>query len=299
MKEKKNKSIKSPSPCTVYPVPCTLYPSPFPLPLSPFTLLLALMLLCWSCTDDSGLVERQWEQVWQDEFDIPGAPDAGKWTYDTGDGGWGNSESQTYTDNPENVTVEDGILKITAIKNGDTANKNGDDEYTSARIKTQGHFDWTYGRFEARIKLPYGPGLWPAFWMLGADIDSNPWPGCGEIDIMEGKGGEPDRVSCALHGGYPQYSVSKTYGLQNARFDNEYHIFAVEWTENGIDFFVDGTLYNRVTPDDVAGEWVFNRPFFIILNVAVGGTFPGYPTDNTPFPQTMHVDYVRVYKEKN
>ena len=270
---------------------------PFTLHPSPFTLMF-LMLLCWSCTDDNVLVERSWEQepVWEDNFDGSGAPDAGKWTYDTGyNDGWGNSEMQTYTDNPENVVVEDGILKITAIKTV----KNGKEEYTSARIKTQGIFTQQYGRFEARIKLPYGPGLWPAFWMLGADIDSTPWPGCGEIDIMEGKGGEPDKVSCALHGGYPQYSVSKTCGLQNARFDTDYHIFAVEWTENCIDFFVDSTLYNRITPDDVAGEWVFNQPFFIILNVAVGGTFAGYPTANTPFPQTMHVDYVRVYKEKN
>lgn len=267
--------------------------SPFTLHLLSFTLM--LMLLCCSCTDNSVPLERSWEPVWADEFETSGALDAAKWTYDTGYGpnndGWGNSEMQIYTANPENIAVEDGVLKITAIKNGDGG-------YTSARIKTHGLFDWTYGRFEARIKLPYGPGLWPAFWMLGADIDSNPWPGCGEIDIMEGKGGEPNVVYSALHGP-PGYSVTGGYGFQNARFDTGYHIFAVEWTENCIDFFVDSTLYNRITPNDLTGEWVFNRPFFIILNLAVGGTFPGYPVGDTPFPQTMHVDYVRVYKEIN
>ena len=261
------------------------------------TLLISLLVFTlWSCkNDDNEIVKRNWELVWQDEFNTPGAPDAAKWTYDVGNGpnndGWGNAELQSYTNRAENIVIADGKLKITAIKNGNA--------FTSARIKTQGLFEQGYGRIEASIKLPYGPGIWPAFWMVGNDVNTKGWPQCGEIDIMEGRGQEPNIIHGTVHG--PGYSggaaITASYGLQNARFDTDYHLFAVEWTENCIDFYVDDVLYSRITPEKVTGNWVYDHPFFIILNVAVGGNYVGWPTTSTPFPQTMYVDYVKVYKE--
>ena len=181
--------------------------------------------------------------------------------------------------------------------------------YTSARITTEGLFEQQYGRFEARIRLPYGKGIWPAFWLLGNDCDQNPWPQCGEIDIMEYLGNQPTVVFGSVHG--PGYnggdSVSKEYRLDDNRFDNDFHIFGIEWGPNYINYYVDGDLYQRITPTLVdeeavkdgdpanAGEWVFNRPFFIIINMAVGGNLPGAPNAQTVFPQSMYVDYVRVY----
>ncbi len=242
------------------------------------------------------LPKRSWELTWSDDF-IGAAgslPDATKWTFDLGAGGWGNAEYQTYTNNPDNVSLDgDGNLRITAIRNeGPT--------YTSGRIKTKGLFAQQYGRFEARIKTPTGPGIWPAFWMLGDNIDSVSWPQCGEIDIMEQRGQQSNVTIGSVHG--PGYSagnaISKYYGLKNGRFDADFHIYAVEWGKDFIDFFVDNYLYHRVTPKDVKGQWVYDQPFFLLLNVAVGGNFVGFPTDNTPFPQTMTIDYVKVYKQK-
>jgi beta-glucanase (GH16 family) len=259
-------------------------------------LVLMLLLAFGSCDDKNDLVEHNWQIVWQDEFDVDGAPDPAKWVYETGRGpnndGWGNAELQAYTDKPENIVVENGVLKITALQSGNT--------FTSARIVTRGLFDKAYGKFEARIKMPYGPGIWPAFWLLGADIDQNPWPQCGEIDIMEYRGQEPNVIHGSVHG--PGYSggspVTKSFGLMNNRFDTDFHVFSVEWTEDYIYYFVDGLIYQEITPDDVAdkGEWVFDHPFFILLNLAVGGNYVGFPTAETIFPQTMEVDWVRVYK---
>ena len=157
----------------------------------------------------------------------------------------------------------------------------------------------TYGRFEARIQLPWGQGLWPAFWMLGTN--SNVWPQRGEIDIMENRGSEPTINKGSVHG--PGYSggesVGKDYELTNGRFDNEFHVFGIEWGPNYINYYVDDVLYNQITPDSQGiegNEWVFNdNPFYILLNVAVGGNFGGPPNASTTFPQTMYVDYVRVY----
>lgn len=252
-------------------------------------ILITPLLLLAGCEEKPA--ERNYTLVWQDEFDTDGAVDDTKWAYDLGGGGWGNAELQTYTDDPRNITVEDGALKITAINNGGS--------FTSARIKTQGKFEQAYGRFEARIKLPWGPGIWPAFWMLGADIETNPWPQCGEIDIMEYRGQQPNLVHGSVHG--PGYSggaaITKSFGFPNDRFDVDYHTFAVEWGEDFIAYYVDDILYQEINPEDVTGEWVFDHPFFIILNVAVGGSYVGFPTPDTPFPQTMYVDWVRVYRE--
>jgi beta-glucanase (GH16 family) len=254
-------------------------------------LFLSALFIIGGCDDNSGLEDRTYQLVWQDEFDTDGALDESKWAFDIGGGGWGNNELQTYTNDPRNVIVAEGSLKITAINSGGS--------FSSARIKTQGLFEQAYGRFEARIKMPWGPGIWPAFWMLGSDIETNPWPQCGEIDIMEYRGQQPNIIHGTVHG--PGYSggaaITKSFGYENDRFDVDYHVFAVEWGEDFIHFFVDDELYQVIEPDDLTGEWVFDTSFFMILNVAVGGDYVGFPTSDTPFPQTMYVDYVRVYQE--
>ena len=177
--------------------------------------------------------------------------------------------------------------------------KDNTGRYTSARLKTEGLFSQKYGKIEARIKTPTGAGMWPAFWMLGNNIRTIGWPTCGEIDIMEQKGKFSNITYGTIHG--PGYSggqaVSGPYALQNGRFDNDFYVYAVEWSETKIDFFVNNYLYKRITPADASGEWVFDQSFFLLLNIAVGGNFGGAPNDNTPFPGTMTVDYVRVYKQ--
>jgi beta-glucanase (GH16 family) len=245
--------------------------------------------------DFQDLESRNWSLVWSDEFegDSLQLPDSLNWTFDLGTGqdGWGNQELQSYTNQPENVSLDgNGNLVLRALRNGNS--------FTSARIKTQGLFGQKYGRFEARIKTPYGPGIWPAFWLLGENIDSVSWPECGEIDIMELRGQQPNIIQGTLHG--PGYSagnaITKGYALPNSRFDVSFHIFAIEWDENKIDFFVDDFLYHRIEKENISGNWVFDQKFFLILNIAVGGTYVGFPTNQTPFPQTMTVDYVRVYR---
>jgi len=273
-------------------------PTLFSPTLSGSFLLAAAVLFFSGCNPDEAqnLEGRDFRLTWSDDFDGAAgtAPDAANWTYDLGrgDNGWGNEELQAYTDSPENVALDgNGNLVITAIRNGD--------QFTSGRIKTQGLFNQAYGRFEARIKTPYGPGIWPAFWMLGSNITELNWPFCGEIDIMELRGQQPGVIAGSLHG--PGYSagnaVTMSYGLENDRFDADFHVFAVEWGEDFIDYFVDDVLYQRITPEDVGGDWVFDGPAFLLLNVAVGGTYVGFPTSETPFPQEMVVDYVRVYEQ--
>jgi beta-glucanase (GH16 family) len=247
------------------------------------------------CTDDTQKVVNFNALVMKDEFDQPGAPSTALWNYDigTGQNGWGNSELQFYTDRPKNVTVQNGYLIITALKESFNGSS-----YTSARLLTKGKFEQAYGRFEARIRLPWGQGVWPAFWMLGADIDAVPWPAAGEIDIMEFRGQNPSTILGTVHGpGYSAgQSISKSYTLKNGRFDTDFHVFGIEWGPEYVNFYVDNVLYNQITPADVKGEWVFNKPLFILINLAVGGSFVGSPNDETVFPQTMLVDYIRVYK---
>jgi beta-glucanase (GH16 family) len=219
-------------------------------------------------------------------------PNPANWNFDLGAGGWGNQELQRYTNDPANVSHDgEGNLVITAIRSGNA--------FTSARITSFGKVEKTYGRFEARLKTPYGPGLWPAFWLLGKGVN-NPsigWPQCGEIDIMELRGQKPNEIAGSVHG--PGYSagnaISSSFILPNSRFDTDYHVFAVDWGPDFIDFFVDDNLYKRITPKDVPGEWVFNTDFFIIFNVAIGGNYVGFPSPLTPFPQKMIIDYVRYY----
>ena len=254
------------------------------------------ILVITSCaTDDTQTVAKFTDLVMQDEFDTNGALDSSIWDFNIGNGenGWGNNELQYYTNREENAVVQNGVLIMTANKESFQGS-----DYTSARILTKGKFEQAYGRFEARIRLPYGQGIWPAFWLLGADIDEVGWPQCGEIDIMENRGQEPTLINGTVHG--PGYSagesISKSYELTNDRFDTGFHIFGIEWGPEYINYYVDDVLYNQITPDDVTGEWVYDHPFFIIINMAVGGDYVGAPNEETVFPQTMLVDYVRVYK---
>jgi len=257
----------------------------------------SLFLGLSSCNqDETQVVTTKFNLVFEDNFDVDGAPNPNFWTYDIGGNGWGNNELQFYTDRPDNVTVQNGFLIITAKQE----NYQGSN-FTSARLKTQNLFSQKYGRFEARIKLPQGKGLWPAFWMLGSNFEEVSWPQCGEIDIMEYLGNKPTEVFGTIHapGIFGANSLSKKYMLPQGRFDTEFHVFGIEWTENYINWYVDDVLYSQITRAKVAeegGEWVFDNDFFMILNIAVGGNLPGNPDANTIFPQRMIVDYVRVYQ---
>jgi beta-glucanase (GH16 family) len=243
-----------------------------------------------------------WQLTWSDEFDGPdgSAPDASRWVHETGGGGWGNQELETYTDRLENASVRGGSLVITARAEPFTGADGIRRDYTSARLKTQGRFSQRYGRFEARIQIPRGQGIWPAFWLLGADIGTVDWPACGEIDIMENVGFEPQLVHGTMHG--PGISggggLTMAYASPDGKpFADAFHVYAVEWEASEIRWYVDGHLYEtRKAADLPAGaRWVFDHEFFVLLNVAVGGAWPGSPDQTTSFPQQMKVDYVRVF----
>ncbi|MBM0260046.1 glycoside hydrolase family 16 protein [Micromonospora sp. 4G55] len=239
--------------------------------------------------------------TWQDEFNAAaGAPvDQSRWRFDIGGGGWGNNERQYYTNSTSNAVHDgQGNLVITARREN-PANYQchyGRCEYTSARLLTAATFTQAYGRFEARIKIPRGQGIWPAFWMLGNDMGSVGWPNAGEIDIMENIGREPNTVYGTIHG--PGYSGAG--GITGSRtiaapLADAFHTYRVDWEPNSIVWYLDGVEYHRVDPARLGGNrWVFDHPFFMILNVAVGGNWPGYPDASTQFPQQMLVDYVRV-----
>ena len=243
---------------------------------------------------------RKEKLVWSDEFNGKQL-DPGKWIAVNNDSGYGNNELEYYTSRPANVKQRKGSLLLTARREKYTGKDGQTRLYTSGRIETRGRFQLKYGRIEARIRMPRGQGIWSAFWMLGSDYARVGWPNCGEIDIMENVGFEPSKVHGSLHG--PGYSggnpLTGVYTLPGGkRFSDGYHVFAAEWSPRAIRFYVDGVLYETQTPKDVpAGHrWAFDHPFYIILNVAVGGFWPGNPDATTRFPQTMRVDYVRVYQ---
>jgi beta-glucanase (GH16 family) len=241
--------------------------------------------------------DKKWNLIWEDDFNGASGSgiDALKWVYDVGGHGWGNNEHQYYTSGTNNCYIQNGNLIIEAKKE-DFEGK----PYTSARIKTKDTFEFQYGKVEMRAKLPYGQGIWPAFWMLGADIDQVGWPKCGEIDIMEFIGKDPQKIYGTLHG--PDYSGADAIGNSlSLEFEPKsgYHLYSVEWSENKIEWFVDGQKYHTVTTENTGGNpWVFNKKFFLLLNLAVGGNWPGYPDDTTVFPQKYFIDYVRVYQLK-
>jgi beta-glucanase (GH16 family) len=241
---------------------------------------------------------------WADEFAQAdgSAPDPNKWTYDLGGDGWGNQELETYTSRRENARIEGGKLVLTAIAEEFTGRDGVKRHYTSARLKSQGLFDQAYGRFEARIQVPAGQGIWPAFWLLGADIDQVGWPKCGEIDIMENIGREPEINHGSLHGPSTVRASADLTGTKvfpvGDRLSHAFHLYAVEWEPQSIHFYVDDDNYATFSKEQwpAGGQWVFDHPFFIVLNVAVGGNWPGNPDMTTRFPQEMLVDYVRVYE---
>ena len=237
------------------------------------------------------------ELLWSDEFDGPAGtlPDSTRWQFDLGTD-WGNAQLEFTTDRPENVSLDgNGHLAITAREEPYRGQP-----YTAGRIKTKDRFEFTHGRVEARIRVPVGQGYWPAFWMLGANIDEVGWPQCGEIDVMEYRGQEPHLLHGTIHG--PGYSgddaIGADYVLDGAGFHEDFHVFAVDWDPDGITWSIDGETYNSIRPADLpeGAEWVFDRPFFLLLNVAVGGRWVGPPDAGTEFPQSMLVDWVRVYR---
>lgn len=260
---------------------------------------------CGTASAQAQVVYRK--LAFKDEFNkAANAPvDSSKWTAETGGGGWGNEELEYYTNDIENAYHDGaGSLVIKAVKKDLPVSFNcwyGQCRYTSARLVTKGKFDRKYGRFEARIKIARGQGMWSAFWMLGSNIDTVGWSTCGEVDVMENIGREPLTVHGTIHG--PGYSGANGIGApfnsaNNQKFAEDFHVYATEWTENKIAFYVDGVLYKTITPQDLpAGKtWVYDHPFFMILNLAVGGNWGGAPDATTVFPQTMLIDYVRVYR---
>ncbi len=229
-----------------------------------------------------------WELVWHDEFDSSGI-DLSKWNFEVNGNGGGNNELQYYTANPQNAYVDSGCLVIQALAQSYLGK-----DYTSARMTTQGKGDWTYGRVEVRAMLPYGQGLWPAIWMMPTDSYYGGWPLSGEIDIMEMLGQQANKIYGTLHFGQPQQMRQGTYVLPGGYFSASFHTFAIEWDSTSISWFVDSTMYYKTYITQP-----FDKRFFLILNVAVGGNWPGSPDYTTYFPQKMAVDYVRVYRKKS
>ncbi len=250
------------------------------------------------CSKEESL---KWTLTFEDEFE--GAedelPDTSVWQFDQGTE-WGNNQLEYDTDLPQNVSLDGhGHLRITAQEEPERLEEFEYCDYTSGRITTYGTFEQAYGRFEARIKLPVGQGIWPAFWLLGNNLYTVDWPNCGEIDIMEYRGQEPQVLIGSLHG--PDYSGSEAISralILDYALNEEYHVFSIAWSPNKITWMIDEIPYLTVTSADIpaGAQWVFDHPFFIILNVAVGGNFVGDPDETTEFPQTMLVDWVRVYR---
>lgn len=256
-----------------------------------------------------------WTLVWSDEFNGANgsAPDPTIWTHEVGGQGWGNDELEYYTDGTENSVIENGNLVVTAQTTGASKYQCANDgaggacQYTSARIntlatKTATGFSQTYGRFEARIQAPIGKGLWPAFWMLGTNIDQVDWPACGEVDTMEILGSDTTTTYGHLHmsqsGG--NYGPGTSFKLSTGAFSDDFHVFAIEWQQGEVDFFVDQTKYETIDSSTTPANatWAFDgHPFYILLNMAVGSkdSWPGAPDQTTVFPAKMLVDYVRVY----
>ncbi len=247
--------------------------------------------------DADDLLGYPWRLVWQDEFDGAAGtrPDAARWRADVGGDGWGNNQLEFDTDRTENAALDgQGHLAITARRED-----YGGRAYTSARLTTLGKFERGYGRFEARLRLPRGQGIWPAFWLLGANFANAGWPGCGEIDIMEVRGQQPRLTRGSLHG--PGYSGGANHGREidaGADLSSDFHVYAVEWDPGRVIWKLDGEVFFTATPADLpeGSDWVYDHPFFIILNVAVGGNYSGNPDGTTTFPQVMLVDHVRVYE---
>ena len=233
------------------------------------------------------------ETVWQEEF-TGDALNAADWNVETGNGcdqgicGWGNDELQLYSGDARYLKVGEGRLVITADRSGDL--------YRSARIQTRGKKEFTFGRIDMRARLPEGKGLWPAFWMLGSSIATKPWPACGEIDIMESLGQQPEVVHGTVHYSNNGYATSTgSTSLVSGDFSDAFHVFTLIWERNKLVWYVDQQPFKTFQNNGIAG-WPFNDPFYFVLNIAVGGRWPGAPDQTTVFPQSMEVDYIRVFR---
>ncbi|MFP4017268.1 MAG: family 16 glycosylhydrolase, partial [Halanaerobiales bacterium] len=255
-------------------------------------------------TEEHENATEEWTLVWEENFDEInrdiwtfeiGSPD---WDGDGKPDRWGNNELQYYQE--DNAEVRDGKLIITA-REETVEDMNTTFDYTSSRMITKDKYEVQYGRMEIRAKLPIGQGIWPAIWMLGNDIDTNPWPDCGEIDIMEYLGHQPSTVHGTVHGPISAGpGVGSSYTLEEGTFNEDFHVFAIEWDEDEVEFYVDDVLYHVANKYEIGeADWVFDHPHFFILNVAVGGNWPGNPDETTVFPQSMEVDYIRVYEDTN
>jgi beta-glucanase (GH16 family) len=248
----------------------------------------------------AGTAGVNWQPTWADDFNgaAGSGPDGSKWSYDTGGGGWGNQELEYYTNSRNNSSLDGaGNLVITARKDDASGYQcwYGTCSHTSARLLTAGHFTQSYGRVESRIQIPCGQGMWPAFWALGDNIGTVGWPTSGEIDTMENIGSQPGSVHGSLHGPN-NYNTTSTYTLaNNARFCDGFHVFAADWYPDHVSFSVDGQIYDTQYKANAGSGWVFDHPFFLLLNLAVGGNWPGNPDGSTSFPAKMTVDYVHVY----
>lgn len=271
----------------------------------------SMMLIAWLASTKSDNLTDQFDAnmpsatgrparklVWSDEFKKPGLPDSTKWAYEVGGNGWGNNERQFYThQRPENARVEKGKLIIEARKEAYQGH-----EYTSARLLTRGKTTWTYGRIEARAKLPKGTGTWPAVWMLGSNIATAGWPKSGEIDIMEHVGYDEGVVHGTVHTEAYNHNkhTQKGQAVTVKDVTTDFHLYAIDWTPDRIDFFVDKQNYYSVQKADLGpteAQWPFDQPFYLLLNLAVGGNWGGSKgIDETIWPQRMEVDYVRVYQ---
>jgi beta-glucanase (GH16 family) len=265
-------------------------------------LLVALLQPTTSPTTQTSTQPAGWRLVWADEFDRDGAPDPAKWSFEHGY--LRNHEAQYYTDRPQNVRVAKGSLLIEARREEiPVRDKPGElTKYTSGSIETHGKFDFTYGRLECRAKLPHGRGTWPAIWMLGSDIGRVGWPACGEIDIMENVGFEPDKLHGSIHTKTYNHVVhtEKTAVVDVPDMSTKFHVYAMEWSPETIDLFIDGRRYFRFANEHQSvDQWPFDQPAFIKLNFAVGGAWGGQKgIDDAIFPQTFEVDYVRVYQRE-
>ncbi len=243
--------------------------------------------------------DKDYKLVWSDEFDGPEI-DRNTWGYEIGY--VRNNELQDYTDAPENSYIENGCLVIESIKTGDPKRP-----YTSASLNTLGKKEFLYGKLEMRAKLPFGQGIWPAFWTLGVDIETNPWPACGEIDIMELVGGTNktfatcpfedhmgnDVCQATIHYPNEKKALQRALELKDGNFCDDFHIFGIEWTENCIKAYVDNIIYNKLDITDIPA---FHRPHYVLVNTAIGGGWPGDPDETTIFPQKYYIDWIRYYK---
>jgi len=247
--------------------------------------LIFLVLMLWSCGQNR---QKDWQLVWSDEFNYSGLPDPSNWSYETGF--VRNNELQYYTSGRTENSVVDGE-NLMIIGRKETYDSAG---YTSASLTTDGKHSWTYGKVEARMKLPKGQGMWPAFWMLGQNIHQVGWPGCGEIDIMEHINNE-DVLYGTLHWHNDRHESS---GNRIPCEVMEFHNYAVEWDRDSVRWFLDGTRYHGVCiKDSINGTEEFHRPHYVIINLAIGGSWPQNPDETTRFPDTVFVDYVRVYQK--